>query len=108
MAGAFFAVAGLFAADVNSTNETVTSPPVFVPDTSHSNDPLPDGILAWDELMKKTGRYQWAGFRAVHLQFHQCHGGQHHDFERASGLRLHDGGSAAGAMDVASRHERPD
>jgi cytochrome c553 len=54
MAGAFFAAAGLFAADVNSTNETVTSPPVFVPDTSHSNDPLPDGILAWDELMKKT------------------------------------------------------
>jgi mono/diheme cytochrome c family protein len=54
MAGAFFAAAGLFAADVNSTNETVTSPPVFVPDTSHSNDPLPDGVLAWSSLMQET------------------------------------------------------
>jgi mono/diheme cytochrome c family protein len=54
MAGAFFAAAGLFAADVNSTNETVTSPPVFVPDTSHSNDPLPDGVLAWNSLMEET------------------------------------------------------
>ena len=26
--------------------------PLYVPDTTHANDPLPDGILAWDALMK--------------------------------------------------------
>ena len=25
-----------------------TTPPVYVPDMSHANDPLPDGVLAWD------------------------------------------------------------
>jgi mono/diheme cytochrome c family protein len=54
MAGVFFAGAGLFAADVKSTNETVTSPPVYVPDTSHANEPLPDGVIAWDALLKST------------------------------------------------------
>ena len=54
LAGAFFATAGLLAADVASTNNAVTSPPVQVPDTSHANGPLPDGILAWDEVLKST------------------------------------------------------
>jgi mono/diheme cytochrome c family protein len=54
MAGVFFAGAGLFAADVASTNETVTSPPVYVPDLSHANDPLPDGFLAWNSLTQTT------------------------------------------------------
>jgi mono/diheme cytochrome c family protein len=54
IAGVLLAGAGLFAADVASTNETVTSPPVFVPDTSHENDPMPDGVLAWNSLMQET------------------------------------------------------
>ena len=54
MAGVLFAGAGLFAADVANTNETVTSPPVYVPDTSHANEPLPDGVLAWNSLMLET------------------------------------------------------
>ena len=54
MAGAVFAAAGIFAADATSTNEAVTSPPVYVPDTSHSNDPMPDGVLAWNSLMQET------------------------------------------------------
>jgi mono/diheme cytochrome c family protein len=54
MAGVLFAGAGLFAADVASTNETVTSPPVYVPDTSHANEPMPDGVLAWNSLMLET------------------------------------------------------
>jgi mono/diheme cytochrome c family protein len=29
-----------------------TTPPVYVPDMSHMNDPLPDGVLVWDDLMK--------------------------------------------------------
>jgi hypothetical protein len=31
-----------------------TTPPVYVPDMSHVGEPLPDGILAWDNLMKST------------------------------------------------------
>ncbi len=49
---AVFAAAGLFAAD--ATNDIVTSPPVYVPDTSHANDPLPDGVLAWSSLIQTT------------------------------------------------------
>ena len=52
--GALFAPAGIFAADFTPTNVTVTSPPVYVPDTSHANDPLPDGVLAWSSLMQET------------------------------------------------------
>jgi mono/diheme cytochrome c family protein len=54
MVAAALAATGLFAADVASTNETVTSPPVYVPDMSHANDPLPDGFLAWNSLMQET------------------------------------------------------
>lgn len=50
--GVFFAATGLFAAD--TTNEAVTSPPVYVPDLTHAGDPLPDGVLAWNSLMETT------------------------------------------------------
>jgi len=39
---------------VPATNTTVSTPPVYVPDLSHVNDPLPDGVFAWDELSKST------------------------------------------------------
>jgi cytochrome c553 len=44
----------LFAADGNPTNPVVTTPPVFVPDTSHASEPLANGVLAWDNTMKET------------------------------------------------------
>ena len=58
----FFAAAGLFligtivfaAGPPPTTNPVVTTPPVYVPNLSHANDPLPDGVLAWDELSKAT------------------------------------------------------
>jgi mono/diheme cytochrome c family protein len=31
-----------------------TTPPVYVPDLSHANEPMPDGVLAWDSLMQTT------------------------------------------------------
>lgn len=31
-----------------------TTPPVYVPDTSHENDPLPPNILGWDSISKET------------------------------------------------------
>ena len=52
--GSFFAGVAVFAAGQSATNTLVTTPPVFVPDLAHANDPLPDGILAWDELSKAT------------------------------------------------------
>ena len=37
-----------------SAPPVATTPPVYVPDMSHVGEPLPDGILAWDNLMKST------------------------------------------------------
>jgi len=37
-----------------ATNPIVTTPPVYVPNLAHANEPLPDGVLAWDDLSKAT------------------------------------------------------
>ena len=50
----FFAAAGLFAAETESTNATVASTPVYVPDTAPVNTPMPDGVFAWASLMQRT------------------------------------------------------
>ena len=34
--------------------DAVVSPTQYVPDMTHMNDPLPDGVIAWDELLKAT------------------------------------------------------
>ncbi len=52
--GLFLIVARVFAAGPPATNTVVTTPPVFVPDVSHANDPLPEGVFAWDGLSKAT------------------------------------------------------
>jgi hypothetical protein len=44
----------LWAADSNPSNVVAATPAVYVPDTSHQNDPLPDGVLAWDSLTKEA------------------------------------------------------
>ncbi len=44
----------LFAADGSPTNPAVTTPPVYVPDTSHASEPLGNGVLVWDNTMKET------------------------------------------------------
>ena len=49
-----FSPAGLLGDDAASTNGVATSPPVYVPDMTHSGDPLPDGVLAWNSLMQTT------------------------------------------------------
>jgi mono/diheme cytochrome c family protein len=54
MAGLFLISAKASADGLPATNTVVTTPPVYVPDTSHANGPLPDGILAWDEISKST------------------------------------------------------
>jgi mono/diheme cytochrome c family protein len=54
IAGVVLAGGKLFAADSNLTNPVVTTPPVYVPDTSHANEPMAGGVLAWDNTMKET------------------------------------------------------
>ena len=53
-----FAVTGIFSAVTISfsadTNTIATTSAVYVPDMTHANDPMPDGVLAWDELTKAT------------------------------------------------------
>jgi|APCry1669191812_1035378.scaffolds.fasta_scaffold17571_2 cytochrome c553 len=50
-AAIFVLAAGLFNAAAQPSN-TVATAPVFVPDYTHAGEPLPDGVLAWDELTK--------------------------------------------------------
>jgi cytochrome c5 len=52
--GIIFSVAALLADDTNSPGSVATTPAVYVPDVSHAEDPLPDGVLAWDEISKAT------------------------------------------------------
>jgi mono/diheme cytochrome c family protein len=51
----------------NAPPPTVISKPVFVPDTSRSGQPLPDGILAWDSLIKSEDVVSGADF--AHFSF---------------------------------------
>ncbi|HEY3763195.1 MAG TPA: DUF1573 domain-containing protein [Verrucomicrobiae bacterium] len=43
----------LIAQSSNDTPDTppASSPPVYAPDSSHENDPMPDGVLGWNSLM---------------------------------------------------------
>ena len=45
--------AGCFIAAAQPSN-AVTTAPVFVPDYSHAGEPLPDGVIDWDGLLKAT------------------------------------------------------
>jgi cytochrome c553 len=51
--GILLFAAGLLTAAAQTSN-AVTTPPVYVPDVSHASGPLPDGVIAWDDLMKAT------------------------------------------------------
>jgi cytochrome c553 len=57
----FLAVVGFFLADTMifadnnaPSNSVLATPAVYVPDMSHANGPLPEGILAWDSASKET------------------------------------------------------
>ena len=54
LVGIVFLAAGLFAAGVKSTNGEVMTPLVYVPELSHANGPLTDGILAWNNTSQST------------------------------------------------------
>src|SRR5882757_2811572 len=52
LAVTFFAVAAFRASSQPAA--AVASAPTYVPDYTHANDPLPPGILAWDETTKNV------------------------------------------------------
>ena len=54
IAGLVLVGGNLFAANGSPTNLAVTTPPVYVPDTSHSSEPLGGGVVVWDNTMKET------------------------------------------------------
>ena len=45
--------AGIFPVAAQPSN-AVTTPPVYVPDYTHSTEPLPDGVFAWDATTKSV------------------------------------------------------
>ncbi len=51
-ASLFLGGGGLFRASAQATNGTVSTAPVYVPDYTHAGEPLPEGIFAWDQLLK--------------------------------------------------------
>jgi mono/diheme cytochrome c family protein len=54
LACVIFVAARLLADEATPTNTAATTPTVYVPDTTHENDPMPEGVLAWDTLMEST------------------------------------------------------
>ncbi|MFZ0828167.1 MAG: c-type cytochrome [Verrucomicrobiia bacterium] len=67
IAGIFLAGGTLFASDSNAPSSGAATAAVYVPDTSHQNDPLPDGVLAWNSLMQEVSVAADAG--AAHFTF---------------------------------------
>jgi mono/diheme cytochrome c family protein len=53
-AAMLFIAAEFFTAAAQPTG-AVATPPVYVPDTSHANGPLPDGVLAWGSRLQGMG-----------------------------------------------------
>jgi mono/diheme cytochrome c family protein len=53
-AGVVLVAARLLADDATPASTVATTPPVYVPDMSHANDPMPDGVFAWDSLTKSV------------------------------------------------------
>jgi mono/diheme cytochrome c family protein len=54
IAGIVLAGGRLFAADSSPTNAVAATAAVYVPDTSHQKDPLPDDVLAWNSLTQEA------------------------------------------------------
>jgi mono/diheme cytochrome c family protein len=60
-AGIFFAAA--------QPSATITAAPVYVPDVSHQNDPLPDGVIDWDATLKAVDAFEGQDFAKFTFSF---------------------------------------
>jgi len=59
----------IFAAGTNTAEAALATPPVYAPDTTHQTDPLPDGVLGWDALVKETNVMAGANFAYFNYSF---------------------------------------
>jgi cytochrome c553 len=63
----------IFAAGIFSgwtqTNGAVATAPLFVPDTTHANDPLPDGVIRWDATLKAVDATNEQDFAKFAFEF---------------------------------------
>jgi mono/diheme cytochrome c family protein len=60
-----FGVLSVFA---QPSNVTATAP-VYVPDTTHQNDPLPEGVIAWDATLKAVDAVEGTDFAKFTFTF---------------------------------------
>ncbi len=60
--------AGVFPAAAQPSN-AVVSAPVYAPDYSHANDPLPDHVIAWDATMKAVDATNGQDFARFSFNF---------------------------------------
>jgi hypothetical protein len=61
-------IAGIFSAVAQPSNEIATAP-LYVPDTTHQNDPLPDGVIAWDATLKAVDAVEGGDFARFTFSF---------------------------------------
>lgn len=59
---------GVFTASGQPSN-TISTTPLYVPDQSHVNDKLPDGIIAWDAESKTVDATNGQGYAAFVFSF---------------------------------------
>ena len=60
--------AGVFPAAAQTSNAVATAP-VYVPDSTHENDPLPDGVLAFDATLKSVDAFEGSDFARFTFSF---------------------------------------
>ena len=66
-AAILFFAAGIFPAAAQPSN--IATAPVYVPDVSHQNDPLPDGVIAWDATLKAVDAVEGSDFARFTFSF---------------------------------------
>lgn len=73
--GLMLLTGGIFTAAGQPSNMVITAP-IYVPDQSHVNDKLPDGILAWDAEVKTVEATNEQAFAAFIFSFTNISSGQ--------------------------------
>ena len=54
---------------VAAVSSVAATPAVYKPDTSHANEPMPDGVFAWDEILKSAEATNGQGFARFVFSF---------------------------------------
>src|SRR6516164_11654637 len=52
-----------------SAAPVAATPAVYKPDTSHANEPMPDGVFAWDQILKSVEATNGQAFARFEFSF---------------------------------------